>query len=99
MVVNFETYFFLLFLINDNLQSMFLVLSKLFAASLQAIKVWRAFLKSPENFSGPKSFRGSFRVCFSGSEKRFSKRPIFSRDFRGCFRESITQGIARASIF
>ena len=50
-------------------------------------QTWRAFLKSPENFSGPKTFRGCLRARFSGSGKRFSKRPIFSRDFRGCFRE------------
>ena len=43
---------------------------------------WRAFLKRPENFSGPKTFRGCFQARFSGSGKRFSKRPIFSRDFR-----------------
>ena len=35
----------------------------------------RAFLKRPENFSGPKTFRGSFRVNFSGPGKRFSTRP------------------------
>ena len=53
-------------------------------------KIRRAFLKRPVNFSGPKTFRGCFRVRFSGSGKRFSKRPIFSRDFRdfrGCFLE------------
>ena len=35
----------------------------------------RAFLKRPENFSGPKTFRGSFRVNFPGPGKRFSTRP------------------------
>ena len=35
----------------------------------------RAFLKRPENFSGPKTFRGSFRVNFSGPGKRFSTCP------------------------
>ena len=58
----------------------------------------RAFLKRPENFSGPRTFRGCFRARFSGFGKRFSKRPSFSRNFRGCFREILTQGIARASI-
>ena len=42
----------------------------------------RAFLKTPENFSGPKTFRGVFRVFFSGPEKCFSESvpnclPIF----------------------
>ena len=49
----------------------------------------RAFLKRPENFSGPKTFRGSFRVNFSGPGKRFSKRPktprILTRVFRVVF--------------
>ena len=58
---------------------------------------WRAFLKRPRKLLGPETFRGCFRARFSGSGKRFSKRPNFSRDFRGCFREM--QGIARASIF
>ena len=35
----------------------------------------RAFLKRPENFSGPKTFQGSFRVNFSGPGKRISTRP------------------------
>ena len=48
---------------------------------------WRAFLKSPENCSGPKTFRGSFRAHFSGFEKRFSKHPIFARYFRESFRD------------
>ena len=39
------------------------------------VGTWRAFLKRPENFSGPKTFRGSFRVNFSGPGKRFSTRP------------------------
>ena len=46
----------------------------------------RAFLKRPENFSGPKTFRGSFRVNFSGPGKRFSTGPktprILTRVFR-----------------
>ena len=49
----------------------------------------RAFLKRPENFSGPKTFRGSFRVNFSGPGKRFSTRPktprILTRVFRVVF--------------
>ena len=52
-------------------------------------KVWRAFLKRPENLSGPKTFRGSFRVNFSGPGKRFSTRPktprILTRVFRVVF--------------
>ena len=39
----------------------------------------RAFLKKPENFSGPKAFRGSFRVIFSGPGKGFSKPPETAR--------------------
>ena len=39
----------------------------------------RAFLKRPENFSGPKAFRGSFRVIFSGPGKCFSKPPETAR--------------------
>ena len=35
----------------------------------------RAFLESPEDFSGPRTFRDTFRALFSGSEKCFSKRP------------------------
>ena len=49
----------------------------------------RAFLKRPENFSGPKTFRGSFRVNFSGPGKRFLTRPktprILTRVFRVVF--------------
>ena len=49
----------------------------------------RAFLKRPENFSGPKTFRGSFWVNFSGPEKPFSTRPktprILTRVFRVVF--------------
>ena len=49
----------------------------------------RAFLKTPENFSGPKTFRGAFRVFFSGPEKCFSEHPkvsrIVSRYFSGIF--------------
>ena len=41
-------------------------------------KPWRAFLKSPENYSGLKTSRGSFRAHFSGFEQRFSKHPIFA---------------------
>ena len=37
--------------------------------------IWHVFLKRPENFSGPKTFRDSFRVNFSGPGKRFSTRP------------------------
>ena len=40
---------------------------------------WRAFLKRPENFSGPKAFRGPFRVIFSGPGKCFSKPPETAR--------------------
>ena len=39
----------------------------------------RAFLKRPENFSGPKVFRGSFRFIFSGPGKCFSKPPETAR--------------------
>ena len=39
----------------------------------------RAFLKRPENFSGPKAFRGFFRVIFSGPGKCFSKPPETAR--------------------
>ena len=56
---------------------------------LTAVNSRRAFLKRPENFSGPKTFRGSFRVNFSGPGKRFSKRPktprILTRVFRVVF--------------
>ena len=49
----------------------------------------RAFLRRPENFSGPKTFRGSFRVNYSGPGKRFSTRPktprILTRLFRVVF--------------
>ena len=49
----------------------------------------RAFLKRPKNFSGPKTFRGSFWVNFSGPRERFSKRPktprILTRVFRVVF--------------
>ena len=48
----------------------------------------RAFLKTPENFSGPKTFRGAFRVFFSGPEKCFSKHPKVSRIASRYFRES-----------
>ena len=43
--------------------------------SFRTTRPWRAFLKRPENFSGPKTLRGSFRVNFSGPGKRFSTRP------------------------
>ena len=54
------------------------------------VPVRRAFLKSPEKFSGPRTFRDTFRALFSGSEKCFSMRPkeprIFSLYFRRFFR-------------
>ena len=49
---------------------------------------WRAFLKTPENFSGPKTLRGAFRVFFSGPEKCFSEHPKVSRIVSRYFRES-----------
>ena len=56
-------------------------------------QTWRAFLKRPENFSGPKTFRGSFRVNFPGHGKRFSTRPktprILTRVFRVVFSGSV----------
>ena len=51
----------------------------------------RAFLKTPENFSGPKTLRGAFRVFFSGPEKcfsGFSEHPKVSRIVSRYFRES-----------
>ena len=58
-------------------------------ATATNLYTWRAFLKRPENFSGPKTFRGSFRVNFSGPGKRFSTRPktpwILTRVFRVVF--------------
>ena len=52
-------------------------------------RAWRAFLKRPENFSGPKTFQGSFRVNFLGPGKRFSMHPktpwILTRVFRVVF--------------
>ena len=46
---------------------------------------WRAFLKSPKNFSGPQTFHGTFRARFSRSKKCLSKRlkslPIVSGIF------------------
>ena len=45
----------------------------------KSAEAWRAFLKRPENFSGPKAFRGSFRVIFSGPGKCFSKPPETAR--------------------
>ena len=41
------------------------------------VRSWRAFLKSSENFSGPKTVRGAFRVFFSGPE-------IVSQNTRKC---------------
>ena len=54
--------------------------------------IWRAFLKTRENFSGPKTFRGVFRVFFSGPEKCFSEHPKVSRNVSRYFRESIRAG-------
>ena len=58
-------------------------------ADPENLESWRAFLKRPENFSGPKTFRGSFQVNFSGPGKRFSTRPktprILTRVFRVVF--------------
>ena len=34
---------------------------------------WRAFLKSPENSSGPKTFHGTFRARFFAFKKVFFK--------------------------
>ena len=51
---------------------------------------WRAFLKRPENFSGPKTFRGSFRVNFRVPEsvsQRARKHPGFRVVFSGLQRE------------
>ena len=48
----------------------------------------RAFLKTPENFSGPKTLRGVFRVFFSGPEKCFSEHPKVPRIVSRYFRES-----------
>ena len=62
-------------------------------------KTRRAFLKSPENFSGPKSFRGFFSGVVLGFGKAFLKAPDFLPRFSGMFSGNITQGIARASIF
>ena len=53
-----------------------------------ASKARRAFLKTPENFTGPKTFRGTFRVFFSGPEKCFSEHPKVSRNVSRYFRES-----------
>ena len=52
----------------------------------------RAFLKTPENFSGPKTFRGASRVFFSGPEKCFSKHPKLSRVASRYFRVSFRGG-------
>ena len=69
------------------------------ACNVVAKNVRRAFLKSPENFSGPRTFRGTFRVCFSGSKKCFSKRPKASRYFRGSFRDGHILRAKRSSRF
>ena len=45
----------------------------------------RAFLKRPENFSGPKIFRGSFRVNFSRPGKRFLNAPENTPDSHPSF--------------
>ena len=54
--------------------------------------IWRAFLKTYENFSGPKTFRGVFRMFFLGPEKCFSEHPKVSRNVSRYFRESIRAG-------
>ena len=51
-------------------------------------RCWRAFLKTPENFSGPKTLRGAFWVLLSGPEKCFSEHPKVSRIVSRYFRES-----------
>ena len=43
-----------------------------------------AFLKSPKNFSGPKTFRGSVRVPKSAAQSA-RKHPVFSRILRVVF--------------